>query len=822
MVGKTLGHYEILEPLGAGGMGEVYLGQDTRLGRKVAIKVLPAEFASDPERLARFEQEAQAAAALNHPHIAVVHDIGSEASEDGSDIHYMVQELLEGESLRERLERGALPLEKALGFSGEVAEALVAAHAAGIVHRDLKPDNIFVTEAGHAKVLDFGLAKLTEVSATAGSSASMSPTMLGTVAGQIMGTAGYMAPEQVNGGAVDGRADLFAFGCVLYEVVTGRRAFAGENIHDTLSKIISREPLPLHEVSAELPFKLGWIVDKALAKDPARRYQSAADLAVDLQRLQEDVLTGTADRGATGPAADDRGKAAPGLRIAAAAPLVAGAALIAALATWWLTSTTAGPTPIVQRFAFDITPADAFTNVSNRTVTVSPDGSMIVFVGSAGDDGSLWLRPIGGLEVTRLPNTAEPRDPTFSPDSTELAFWSEPDTQIKRMPLSGGSPVRVDTLPERPYGMSWGDDGYLYVGRGPQGIWRVAATGGVLEQVVEVGDGESAFGPRLLPDGDRLTFTLRLAGGTWDEGHIVAHSLASGDDRVIFEGGRDALIVPSGHLVYVSENTLLARAIDLETLEVTGGPVAMADGIGTSGGDVTGTAFYDVSASGTLVRGGGIVSPRGLTRLAWIDREGNVEALPHEPGPFGELRLSPDERRVAAVSLDPDHARVVLFDLDRPGGQPLVDLPEATFAPVWSPDGDWVYFSRRISEGDFDVYRRRSNFSGAAEAVFEGAGDQRPLDVSSDGEWLLFMTNAGGTDDIARVRIEGTEAPELVVARDGGDDREGRFSPDGRFVAYTQRSQSPRVYVREIDSGAEYVVSPGASSRPVWARDGSE
>jgi serine/threonine protein kinase len=275
LIGESLGPYKILELLGAGGMGEVFLAEDTRLSRKVAIKVLPAEFASDPERLARFEQEAEAAAALNHPNIAAVFDVGSEG-----ETQYMVQEYLEGATLSELIGKGPLALDRALALGVEVGEALVAAHKAGIVHRDLKPDNIFVTEAGHAKVLDFGLAKLTEVSAPAGSSASMSPTMLGTVAGQIMGTAGYMAPEQVNGETVDGRADLFAFGCVLYEAVTGRRAFPGENIHDTLAKIISRDPQPVHEMRGDLPVKLGWIVDKALAKDPARRYQSAADRSV--------------------------------------------------------------------------------------------------------------------------------------------------------------------------------------------------------------------------------------------------------------------------------------------------------------------------------------------------------------------------------------------------------------------------------------------------------------------------------------------------------------------------------------------------------------
>jgi len=276
MIGRFLGPYEIIEPLGAGGMGEVYLGEDTRLGRKVAIKVLPAEFASDPGRLARFEQEARAAAALNHPHIAVVHDVGSETGEDGATIHFMVQEYLQGQSLRDRLGRGALPLDETLDLAVEIGEALSAAHRAGIVHRDLKPDNIFVTEEGHAKVLDFGLAKLTEVAAPTASEASMSPTLLGTVAGQVMGTAGYMAPEQVEGAGVDHRADLFAFGCVLYEMATGRRAFAGTSTIQTLNMIAHEEPEPAGRANRTLPAQLDWILEKCLAKNTARSSSAAS------------------------------------------------------------------------------------------------------------------------------------------------------------------------------------------------------------------------------------------------------------------------------------------------------------------------------------------------------------------------------------------------------------------------------------------------------------------------------------------------------------------------------------------------------------------
>ncbi len=344
MIGTSLGPYKILEQLGAGGMGEVYLGEDTRLGCKVAIKVLSEEYASDPERLARFEQEARAAAALNHPHIAAVFDIGTEG-----DTHFIVQEYLEGQSLRERLEKGALPLDKALDLAAEVGEALIAAHKAGIVRRDLKPDNVFVTEEGHAKVLDFGLAKLTEVAAPAGGGLSMSPTMLGTVAGQVLGTAGYMAPEQVNGEAVDHRADLFAFGCLLYEMLAGKRAFRGETVLDTMHAITRTEPQSLREFQPDHPVELHRILRKCLAKNAARRYQGAGDLVIDLRMLAADVESGAAaatDHGvADGASAKGQG-AAPRRILAKAAPWAIAVlfALVAAI-TVWLGARESVPTP---------------------------------------------------------------------------------------------------------------------------------------------------------------------------------------------------------------------------------------------------------------------------------------------------------------------------------------------------------------------------------------------------------------------------------------------------------------------------------------------
>ena len=462
MIGKSLGPYKIIDTLGAGGMGEVFLAEDTRLGRKVAIKVLPAEFASDPERLARFEQEARAAAALDHPHIAAVFDVGSALAEvgggdeGGSDsgdsgpveakvvTHYMVQEYLEGETLGDALRTGRLPLKKALDLNTEVAEALAAAHGAGIIHRDLKPANIFITKDDHAKVLDFGLAKLTEM-ATLGTAdgASKSPTLLGTVAGQVMGTAGYMAPEQVEGTAeIDKRADVFAFGCVLYESVTGSQAFSGTSVLDTLHRIAHSQPRDLGEIDDGLPTEAQRIIGKCLAKEASARYQHVDDLIVDLRVLATQVETGAAitiavtgatpgaggidgSPGATGaagtPAASDvaggHGFAGAGVSWKVAVPAVI---VIIALATFAGTMLRAtAPEPLVRRFQIPYPADTALRAGATLGVAFSPDGKWIVF----NADRQLWLRAVGELFAEPIRGTEGARNPFFSPAGEQLGFW---------------------------------------------------------------------------------------------------------------------------------------------------------------------------------------------------------------------------------------------------------------------------------------------------------------------------------------------------------------------------------------------------------------
>ncbi|MCH7826178.1 MAG: protein kinase, partial [Acidobacteria bacterium] len=605
MIGESLGPYKILELLGAGGMGEVYLGEDTRLGRKVAIKVLPPEFASDPERLARFEQEARAAAALNHPHIAVVHDVGSEAAEDGTTTHFMVQEYLEGQSLRDRLDKGALPLDKALDLSIEVGEALIAAHKAGIIHRDLKPDNIFVTEEGHAKVLDFGLAKLTEMATPTGTSASMSPTMLGTVAGQVMGTAGYMAPEQINGEEIDQRADLFAFGAVFYEMITGRRAFAGDNIHETLSRIISKQPQAVHEIRDDLPLKLGWIIDKALAKAAGRRYQTATGFNADLAQLRDDITAGVAIR------SSDPSVAAPvavettrGIAWTLAVPLAVATLLIGVLGTWLATS----PAPVAPQppVRLDLNIEEDIASTHGSSVVLSPDGTRLVYVlGVIPGARALMTRSLDQQDSTSLVaganNADSPYHPFFSPDGQWVGFAT--GTELKKVPVTGGTPLPIAQV-NRNRGADWGPDETIVYTPSPQsGLFLVSENGGEPEPLTELAEGETTHRwPQFLPGGRAVVFTSHVAGNGFDAATIEVVDLETKERKVVHRGGTYGRYVPTGHLVYANAGTLFAMPFDPGALEATGSAAPVVENVTTNG---QGGAQFGFSETGMLAYSGG-------------------------------------------------------------------------------------------------------------------------------------------------------------------------------------------------------------------------
>lgn len=800
MLGKTIAHYKITAKLGQGGMGEVWLAEDTRLGRSVAIKVLPAELAMDVGRCNRFEQEARAAAALNHPNIAVVHDVGVTTDEDPP-TRYMVQEHLEGETLRELLERGPIPLEKAMRLAIEIGEGLKAAHRAQIVHRDLKPENIFVTPDGHAKILDFGLAKLVESGMTSNSELAMSPTM--TMAGQILGTAGYMSPEQVRGEEVDERTDLFALGCVLYEMITGKQAYRGANVHDTLSRIISSEPDRIDEEDSGV--QLGWYLDKLLAKDPDQRYQSAADVVVDLRRT---LAAGPQ------PSAPRPQESRPTLGRNPLAILLVGAFALAlgATVTWTLKKAPAAPEPVDARFDMVLSAGALFSSNYNRVVTISPDSRFIAYTANG-----LLIRPLNDTRSNLVPNSTSARSPAFSHDSRQVAYWES--GVIKRVSVDGGSSIVVTHLNERPMGMLWAADDYIYIGRADEGIWRVPGSGGELEQVVAVEKGEYAHGPELLPGGEWMVFTLCRSVRGWSNASIVAQSLTSDERRVLVARGREARYVMSGHLSYVDSGTLFAVPFDIQSVRVDGSAVAMETNVHLSAEDETGAAGYDVSDDGILVfappSGYGAAVPMSLFLQ---EKDGTETPLPIGIRPFGSASLSPDDRRVAAHIKDDDGTNVWVLDINRSAAQRVTKTGRNTY-PIWSHDGSTVYFASD-RDGDTDIWRRPADLSGPAEKLLAAEGAQLPSAVSQDGEWLYCSWMTPGNSDIARVSLVGEPKFEILV-EGPADESSAKPSADGRFICY-QSDETGRwdIHVKEIDTGRRWIVSSDEGFFPFWTRDG--
>ena len=815
MVGKTLGHYEILEPLGKGGMGEVYLAEDPRLGRKVAIKVLPAEFVDDGERLARFEQEARAAAALNHPHIAAVFDVGTEG-----ETHFMVQEYLEGNTLREPLKKGALPLKKALDLATEIAEALAAAHSAGIIHRDLKPENIFITKEGHAKVLDFGLAKLMETAPamSPGTDASKSPTMLGTVAGQVMGTAGYMAPEQVQGdGDIDHRADLFAFGCVLYEMVSGRQPFSGKNVIQTLDRIVNEEPVSIGEINSDVPAESLRIVRKCLAKEPVNRYQGASDLVVDLRTLGADVEAGTAmPLGGQPVVAPMAAETSRGIPWKLAASIAVPIALLAAFVVW--IKSPSPPESLIRRFSIDYPPDTTFQSRATLGVAISPDGSSVVF----NADRQLWLRTIDDLVATPIRGTEQARVPFFSPDGQQLVFWGE-DGQMKKVSISGGAPVSLGPAPEWAYGASWADDGYIYFGQGAGGILRVSENGGEPQVVVQMEEGEQAHGPQLLPGGEWLLFTLKSRSGSWNDASIVAQPVSGGEPKLLVAGGTDGRYVPTGHIVYSLEGNLFAVPFDADSIEVTGGSVSIVEGVRQAFGGRTGASQYAFSDRGGLV----YMPGRGASdayQLAWVDRNGQVEPLPFEPRSSQNLDLSPDEQRIALeIQGDDGEWDIWIYEIERGGSQVLLTTEGNNREPVWSPDGEWVFF-RSDRSGNYDIFKRRADRSLDAELVLDTEAPVWPSSISEDGEMLLFNSGNFPSVDVEILALDTDQEPEMLVAT-AATEAWSDFSPDGRFFAFQSNETGQfEVNVREVSSGRTFPVSTSTRGGvlPRWSQDGRE
>jgi serine/threonine-protein kinase len=706
--GARLGPYEIVALLGAGGMGEVYRARDTKLGRFVAVKVLPEAFAADADRVSRFQREAQLLASLNHPHIAALYGMeemgpavasaGVGSGRGGPAVSVLVMELVEGDTLADRITRGTLSLLDTLKIAHQIAEALEAAHDQGVIHRDLKPANVKVTPDDNVKVLDFGLAKAMDTSPVA-MELSHSPTLsrMATQAGMILGTAAYMSPEQAKGCSADQRSDIFSFGTVLYEMLTGRQPFQGDTAPDVLASVIVREP-DLTQLAPNLNPRLSELLRRCLEKNPKKRWQAIGDVRAEIEIIAAAPHSTLALAQAVAPPKPLWRRALPAAVTAVVVGGLAGAIGYCARPS---------PTPpSVTRFSFALGDGQQFTNQGRQVVAMSPDGTQMVYVANQRlylrSMSELDARPIGGID-----GSYAVLNPVFSPDGRSIAFYSGGggDNTLKKIAVTGGAAVTLCPVANGPFGMSWTPDGILY-GLGSQGIMRVSASGGTPETIISVKAGEFAHGPQMLPDGQTVLFTLATSATDWDKARIVVQSLKSGERKTLIEGGSDARYLPTGHIVYALGGVVFALPFDVRRLQVSGGPVPVVEGVRRAGA-TTGTAQFSTAANGSLVFVPGPVSASstGLQELALIDRKGTVEPLKLPPGAYDHPRVSPDGTRLVFATDDGKDAVVWIYELSGATAMRRLTFGGKNRFPIWSADGQHVAF-QSDRDGDLGIFWR--------------------------------------------------------------------------------------------------------------------
>ena len=717
MIGKTISHYKVIEKIGQGGMGEVYRAEDTNLGREVAIKVLPEQFTKDPQRLARFEREAKLLASLNHPNIAAIYGL-----EEAEGIRFLSLELVEGDTLAEHLTKGPFPVKEALEVCRQIAEGVEAAHEKGVIHRDLKPANVKITPEGKVKILDFGLAKALEEEVPL-ADISQSPTLTEemTRAGVILGTAAYMSPEQAEGKPVDKRADVWAFGCVLYELLTAKRAFGGETLTATLAKVLEGEP-NWDVLPASLPSTTRFLINRCLQKDPNRRLQHIDGARI----LIEEALTGAATVSPIGVSSPSGWKRALPWSIAVVAVVVAG------LALWNLTSPISTQQP-AQRFMLAVPANESMANLAGSpALALSPDGTRLAYVATRAGTAQLYLHTMGQLEAEPIAGTEDARSPFFSPDGQWLGFFA--GAKLKKVSVSGGTPVIVCEITTDQATASWGaDDTIVLKAHTGSGLFQVPAGGGTPQPLTTLDSQSGEAGhqsPQVLPGGKAVLFTARVATSS----HIAVQSLETGERRVVLEGPDNVRYVPTGHLVYVQAGTLMAVSFDLEQLEVTGDPIPILEGVMQARG-VGSPAHLTVSDTGTLVYVPADASLSEGRTLVWVDRKGVMEPLAAAPGAYLVARLSPDGQRIA-VDISTDSQRDIrLYDLRR---ETLTRLTfETAQLPIWTPDGQRITFqSSRF--GPRNLFWKLADGTEAAEQLLESELPHTAHSWSPDGRILAY------------------------------------------------------------------------------------
>jgi serine/threonine-protein kinase len=773
MIGKVLAQYEIESRLGAGGMGEVYQARDTRLGRNVAVKLLPEIFSRDEDRIARFQREAKVLASLNHHNIAALHGL-----EQFEHIHFLVMELVDGETLAERLRRGPMPPDEALRLACQIAEALEAAHEKGVVHRDLKPANVKITTESKVKVLDFGLAKAMD-SAPSNVTLSNSPTlsMAGTNAGVILGTAAYMSPEQANGFTADARSDIFSFGCVLYEMLAGRQAFQGQTISEILASVLAREP-DFSLIPANLNPRINQLLRRCLEKNPKRRWQAIGDVRIEMETILAEPRNLIIEPSVAASRLPLWRRAIP---LAATAVLFS---VLAGAAVWNLKPSP--PAAPLARYTFTLPEGQQLPPVSRQIVAIAPDGMEFVYVAS----NRLYLKSMRELQPIAIQGTESPQGiamPVFSPDGQSVAFYSVSEQAIKRIAVSGGAAVPVCAA-DAPLGMSWGENDEIVFGQGTKGIMSVSAKGGQARTLIGGKTNELVHGPQILPGGKAVLFTVLQAGlqgaNRWDKAQIVVQPLPSGD-RIILETGSDGRYVPTGHIIYALAGTLLAVPFDAKRLKTSGGPVPLVEGVRITG-FLAGSAQFSFSNTGSLIYVEGAAIGSVPLSLMTVDRNGKTRPVGLPPAPYQSPRFSPNGKQLALVTTDPNENFVSVYDMSGKNALKRLTFGGASQYPLWSGDGERILFMSS-REGDGGVWWQRADGAGVAERITksEPGVANAPESWSSSGD-LFSISSAknSGTDNSIWTHSLKDMQTSLFYDKAGSNQHQGHFSPDGRWMVY--------------------------------------
>ncbi|UCF38030.1 MAG: protein kinase [Acidobacteriota bacterium] len=805
MIGEKLSYFQITSKLGEGGMGEVWEATDTKLNRQVALKVLPEVFSNDIQRMGRFQREAQVLASLNHPNIAGIYGL-----EEADGKNALVMELVEGEDLSDRIARGPIPLVDALRLALQVAEALEAAHEKGIIHRDLKPANIKVRPDGSVKVLDFGLAKALEGDPQTQANLTQSPTisMAATQAGIILGTAGYMSPEQARGQAVDKRADIWAFGVILYEMLTGRVAFTGDTISDVMASVLKID-LDWSKLPEETPSPVRRLLRRCLEGQPKQRLHDIADARIEIEQYLSNPIDEKAqvtEQRATG--------FTWGQKLALAGALVTVAAVCTVIG-FFLSPSESLREPV--RVAALLEGEQPFFLGQGSAAVLSPDGSNLVFAtGRPGNNSQLFLRPMDSTQSQVLKDTENSYNPFFSPDGKWIGFVTL--NELKKVSVSGGTPLVLCTV-SRSRGAAWGESGTIVLARESRsGLSQVSAAGGEPQELTTLAEGELTHRwPQFLP-GSRWVLFTAFDKADPNSGRIEVVSVETGERKVVWEGGTYGRYLSSGHLVYINASTMFAAPFDPETFELKGMPAPVEQSVSMSG---NGGAHFDVSSDGTLVYLTG--EQASIQRiLVEVDQEGDLRPVTETKRAYRWLRISPNNRYLAVEILEEGQFDIWIHDLERDTQTRLTFSDGPDIGPLWSQDGQFVYFGSQ-RDGKWGVFRKRSDGAGGAERLTEEVGTTIPYGMAPDNNSLAYHVNDRGTIDIwiLPTQEEGAKPFKLFE----GDFREydAVFSPDGKWIAYeSDESQRTEVYIRPSvpGPGGKWQVSTAGGQMPRYSQDG--